>query len=942
MGIKISKINVKDLGPIKENIDWEFKDFNLIYGKNEKGKSLIVEFIIRTLFKYDIKKNKDEKDIDWGYLRRIGNGKVVVKGIKSLNKNSTSDEVEFYSNDKNQSFFDLLLKSPLNLPFNIPKLFIVKEGEVSIEKDYEEGISLNYIKNIFSMDKVLNEIEEDEVKIPKNLKNYEYDDSLNFDNKRNIKLPKKGGPVGILDEINQKIQSLETIFDKFAKSYQKDEELKLKLKLNEIKEEKEKLLYAKRYKAFTLSKKLDELKEKGKSLNKFEIERCEKLINEYNSKKMELNKIEKEINQIDNEIKDEPELLRISEIQLKAKRYKAYILANQISKIKEQLIKYSEEEIVKLSNQIELYNKEKEQYLEDEKLVKEYIDKTKNQDFLNSIKDIYDKYLQSSKIDGSTKFLGSPTSIVVFSVILILSALSSIIFSSLKLNFIIKIISVILSILSGFSLVLSIIKFKSFIKSERKAFEIEKIKKRFESTFGKPLKDITMLNEMISFNQKLINQLEIMNPKLQSLKVQLKINKKQIMEKLESFGYSNLEEEDWGKIIYDIKLKNKDLKEKLDQIKSNFEKLDIDTSYFDLVNPGVEYDVNIYKETTEKLKNYEVLKQGKNKKLSEKEDLEKLIEGLKKEIDQIFKNLLKEKVEPENWESCLNNIKMQLYNIANEISKVQGELSGLAVNEEEFEKQDNNITFSQQKLDNLEKEIENINSRIKEIEQNNLTIKAELSSIAGLDISSSINDLIKKIYQLKEEYLKNKNQIESKILSTILIYESICELKKEEDEKLKYFLQSDLIKSSIKKITTRYNEILYENVNRADSTKTFEIIDTTKSNNKNKIKDFEIFITDGYEKYNLKDISTGAKEQLMLALRIGFLRYLFKNKSGFLILDDAFQHSDYERRKILVDSLIELIKDDWQIFYFTMDDNLRNLIKEKIKNTDFEFFEKSL
>ncbi|NMC68273.1 MAG: hypothetical protein GYA61_08625, partial [Spirochaetales bacterium] len=351
---------------------------------------------------------------------------------------------------------------------------------------------------------------------------------------------------------------------------------------------------------------------------------------------------------------------------------------------------------------------------------------------------------------------------------------------------------------------------------------------------------------------------------------------------------------------------------------------------------------NIYEETKEKLKKYEILKDRKNKKFIEKEDLKKEIESLKKEINQIFENLLKEKVDTQNWENCLNNVKMQAYEISNEISKIQGELNGLAVDKEEYKMKDNNITFSQQKLEYIEKEIENTKNKIAQIEQNNISIKAELSSKTGLDISSNINELIKRIYQLKEEYLKTKNQVESKIISTILVYESILELKKQEDEKLKIFLQSDLIKSSIKKMTSRYNEISYESIYEISDIKSYENVDTNKNSSKNRIKDFEIFITDGYEKFNVKDISTGAKEQLMLALRIGFLKYLLKNKSGFLILDDAFQHSDYERRKILIDSLIELLKDDWQIFYFTMDDNLKNLIRERIKNSGYELFEKLL
>ena len=44
------------------------------------------------------------------------------------------------------------------------------------------------------------------------------------------------------------------------------------------------------------------------------------------------------------------------------------------------------------------------------------------------------------------------------------------------------------------------------------------------------------------------------------------------------------------------------------------------------------------------------------------------------------------------------------------------------------------------------------------------------------------------------------------------------------------------------------------------------------------------------------------------------------------MLDDALQNSDWDRRANMVDHLVELVRSSgWQIFYFTMDDHLRDL-----------------
>jgi Uncharacterized conserved protein len=69
-----------------------------------------------------------------------------------------------------------------------------------------------------------------------------------------------------------------------------------------------------------------------------------------------------------------------------------------------------------------------------------------------------------------------------------------------------------------------------------------------------------------------------------------------------------------------------------------------------------------------------------------------------------------------------------------------------------------------------------------------------------------------------------------------------------------------------------------------------------------------IFVSDGVNEFSLADLSTGAREQVLLALRIAFLKKLLKNQSCFLILDDAFQHTDYDRRPLVVDTLVELAK----------------------------------
>ena len=90
------------------------------------------------------------------------------------------------------------------------------------------------------------------------------------------------------------------------------------------------------------------------------------------------------------------------------------------------------------------------------------------------------------------------------------------------------------------------------------------------------------------------------------------------------------------------------------------------------------------------------------------------------------------------------------------------------------------------------------------------------------------------------------------------------------------------------------------------------------------MEDEYLKVSDDIQDFYLKDLSTGVQEQIMLALRIGFSSQLLKKESMFLILDDAFQHSDWPKREILINKLADVAKNGWQIIYFTMDDHIKD------------------
>jgi uncharacterized protein YhaN len=134
------------------------------------------------------------------------------------------------------------------------------------------------------------------------------------------------------------------------------------------------------------------------------------------------------------------------------------------------------------------------------------------------------------------------------------------------------------------------------------------------------------------------------------------------------------------------------------------------------------------------------------------------------------------------------------------------------------------------------------------------------------------------------------------------VFDVLQTLRQQEDQNIREGLQSPAVTAPLQRIT-RYDRI--------------EMIGE------------EFMLGDRYGQFRLSDVSTGAQEQALLALRIGFAAHVLGQDQLFLILDDAFQHSDWVRREWLVDETIALCESGWQVLYLTMDDHIRDLFAER-------------
>lgn len=204
----------------------------------------------------------------------------------------------------------------------------------------------------------------------------------------------------------------------------------------------------------------------------------------------------------------------------------------------------------------------------------------------------------------------------------------------------------------------------------------------------------------------------------------------------------------------------------------------------------------------------------------------------------------------------------------------------------------------------------NDNSNLQErliIVQNNLDqeekllsdLKTEVRVVLKLDENPSWAAALEGIQNniaLKQQEL---NQVKGQIVAGYVVNQVIEEIKTHEDEKIDRALKHPDVLAPIKEVTGVYEGVY---------------LDGDK-----------IMVSGDFEDFELRELSTGAREQVLLGIRLGLISKLFGNSQGFIILDDAFQHSDYGRRQNLVNKMFALAESGWQILYFSMDDHIASL-----------------
>ena len=249
MSLKIERIDVKELGPL-ETFSENFKQINLIYGRNEQGKTYLVEFILRRLFRYPGN----------FFLRPDqASGKIWVSGLE--------DGLSEFSNTSSKKLEDHWEKSGLGLPENMARLLVVKGAELDFEENKRAGISKAAVKAFLSNEKLLDKIQE---RIQKTIRSAVYENGQIFGENR--------GALKERNNLMEKLNNLDELIVRVDRDYSGGPAYKLQQKIKNITEQLELLQHAKRYSAWSLHNKIGEIK---RNYNQLKEAGLDKLLTDY-------------------------------------------------------------------------------------------------------------------------------------------------------------------------------------------------------------------------------------------------------------------------------------------------------------------------------------------------------------------------------------------------------------------------------------------------------------------------------------------------------------------------------------------------------------------------------------------------------------------------------------------------------------------------------------
>ena len=279
------------------------------------------------------------------------------------------------------------------------------------------------------------------------------------------------------------------------------------------------------------------------------------------------------------------------------------------------------------------------------------------------------------------------------------------------------------------------------------------------------------------------------------------------------------------------------------------------------------------------------------------------IEKVESNINISLKKFSSTTLIPTNWEDEVTRFRTIRLSLEDKVKSIETELALLNIQQDELLTEDPGLEWDSAGYFRVETEMQRTQDKLDEENLKLDNLKSRVAQETKSNITESWEDLLTSLQQKRAEAASEYKEITAEILGKIQVYKALQEFRRQESDRIQEGLKNQNLIEPLFTITGHYNRI--------------------------NLEDDELYLSGrDEENYPISNMSTGVCEQVCLALRIGFASIGMKGEQAFLILDDAFQHSDWDRRENVIKQVLTLVKNNWQIFYFTMDDNIRDLFLE--------------
>ena len=274
------------------------------------------------------------------------------------------------------------------------------------------------------------------------------------------------------------------------------------------------------------------------------------------------------------------------------------------------------------------------------------------------------------------------------------------------------------------------------------------------------------------------------------------------------------------------------------------------------------------------------------------------------EISLSLTRLSGQEVEQASWDSSIESLNEDRHEKKQEIQRLTQSLTALGVPTDQYLPEDPGEDYEAAEFEHLQQKLAAIQDEISTNEDQLENLRQRVMIASDIDNAAGWEELLDGLRTRREKVAEDYRLLTAEIIGKILVHKVVAEQRNQENDRIRQGLESSSIAEALKHFSGRYRN--------------FHLTEE---------EELEVEDASGNQ-FPVSMLSTGTQEQVFLSLRIGFASRALGKRTGFLLLDDAFQHSDWERREGLIQQCLSLIEQGWQVFYFAMDDHVRDLFQE--------------